>query len=614
MERSIAMRNLLKQYFGFESFRPLQEEVINHVIAGRDACVIMPTGSGKSLCYQLPALALNGVTLVVSPLIALMKDQVDGLRANGVHAASINSTLPPAEIQRILEQARRNELRLLYLAPERLANPAFRLLLQRLPIRLITVDEAHCISEWGHDFRPDYRNLANLRELFPNIPWIALTATANERVRQDIINQLQLKNGRLFLSSFNRPNLTYLVRPKQTWIKTAMRALDSVRGSSAIIYCLSRKETEKIALKLNQNGYQALPYHAGLEDRIRRETQEKFIRDECPIIVATIAFGMGIDKPNVRLVIHADLPRSVEGYYQETGRAGRDGLPSTCLFFFSAGDRWKREYFIRQMPDPDEQVRARKQVEDMLRYAQTTHCRRKHLLEYFGEHWSDTNCQNCDRCLGEQAETYAPKNTEEGYDLALFEELRALRKRLADSRGIAAYLIFGDRSLREMASSYPQSPASFRRIYGVGAEKDKAFGAIFLQTISTYAKTHGDKPDTTTQAMASIRTPTSLVEASDTLSETKSYLSQKHSVQEIARLRGLAESTIVQHLEKIASHEQIKTDHLFPDIERLTRIKDTFKAINSWMLTPARQRLGEEYSYEELRLARLVLQQQAKQQ
>jgi RecQ family ATP-dependent DNA helicase len=609
MERGIVMHTLLKKYFGYERFRPLQEEIIHHVMAQQDACVIMPTGSGKSLCYQLPALMLDGVTLVVSPLIALMKDQVDGLCANGISAACINSTLTVTQIQTVLEQARRGQLKLLYLAPERLANPAFRALLQRLPIRLITIDEAHCISEWGHDFRPEYRNLSSLRPLFPTTPWIALTATANERVRNDITEQLQLNNGRIFLSSFNRPNLTYLVRPKHDWLKTAVQALNRVRGSSAIIYCLSRKETENIALKLKQQGYHALPYHAGLDDRTRRETQEKFIRDECPIIVATIAFGMGIDKSNVRLVIHASLPRSIEGYYQETGRAGRDGLQSTCLFFFSAGDRWKREYFIKQLSDPEEQARARKQMEDMMHYAQTTHCRRKYLLEYFGETWPDTSCQGCDVCLGLEAETAETPSsiTEEDYDITLFEELRALRKRLADDRGIAAYLVFGDRSLREMARTYPQSPSSFRQIYGVGSEKAKAFGTLFLSTITNYAKKHGNKTDITVPEIKEDPRKNT----SDTLAQTKTYLEEGYALHEMASLRGLTESTILTHLEKLSPKlTQDTVSHLFTDKERLTQIKAAFETSRSWILTPVKKQLGQDFSFEEIRLARLVLRHQ----
>ncbi len=598
------MHNLLKQYFGFDSFRPLQEKIINHVLSGHDTCVVMPTGSGKSLCYQLPALALDGVTLVISPLIALMKDQVDGLRANGIKAACINSTIPTTDIQTILAEVKQGTWKLLYLAPERLAMPVFREQLKNLPIRLITVDEAHCISEWGHDFRPDYRNLASLRELFPGVPWIALTATANEQVRNDIVKQLGLKDGRMFLSSFNRPNLTYLVRPKQQWLKIAARALESVRGSSAIIYCSSRKETEKIAIKLTQNGYPALPYHAGLEDRVRRETQEKFIRDECPVIVATIAFGMGIDKPNVRLVIHTDLPRSIEGYYQETGRAGRDGLPSTCLFFFNPGDRWKREYFIRQITDHEEQERSRKQVEDMVRYAQIAHCRRKFLLGYFGENWNHPSCGSCDHCLGEEAEIYAPISTkQETYDRELFEVLRILRKQLADARRVPAFVIFGDRSLREMARLYPQSQTSFRKIYGVGAEKAKTFGTTFIEVICAYAKTHDNKPDLTSPTVSSITSNT----LSDTLSETKTHLQQKRSLKEMASLRGLAESTILNHLEKIAARESVEMSHLYPDTERLNKIKDAFQASKGWMLTPVRERLGHDFSFEELRLARLTL-------
>ncbi len=488
------MRTLLKQYFGFDDFRPMQEKVINHVMAGRDTCVVMPTGSGKSLCYQLPALALDGVTLVISPLIALMKDQVDGLNKRGINAAYINSSVPNARIEELLEESGRGKWKLLYITPERLAMPAFRARLQELPIRLIAVDEAHCISEWGHNFRPEYRQLADARSRFPKVPWIALTATANRQVQADIIRQLKLTDSTLFISSFQRENLTYLVRPKRQWLVTALEALESLETGSAIIYCSSRKETERVADKLKQKKLNALPYHAGLSEHQRRQTQERFIQGRCPIIVATIAFGMGIDKPNVRLVIHADLPRSVEGYYQETGRAGRDGLPSTCLFFYSGGDRWKREYFIQQMEDEQEQARARKQLMYMLQFAETAECRCKFLVEYFGETWEQKTCKNCDVCLAKlpQAAVIAPnKKVVEEYDPHLFEELRALRRRLSESQRVPAFMIFADRSLKDMALHSPQDLPSFREMHGVGPEKERLFGKLFLEAICAYTNKTG---------------------------------------------------------------------------------------------------------------------------
>jgi ATP-dependent DNA helicase RecQ len=351
---------------------------------------------------------------------------------------------------------------------------------------LIAIDEAHCISEWGHDFRPDYRNLSLLRHIFPSVPWIALTATANAQVRQDVSEQLRFTQENLFLSSFNRSNLTYLVQPKKKWFESALLVLEGMKDASAIIYCFSRKDTERVAEKLNKKGFKALPYHAGLNDTLRRRTQEKFIRDECPIIVATIAFGMGIDKPNVRLVIHADLPRSVEAYYQETGRAGRDGLPSTCLLFASPGDRWKREFFIRRLEDPEEQARARRQLYQMMRYTETRGCRRKFLLGYFGEGWDAVNCQGCDVCLGESAFAKIAPPKKIDFDQALFQHLRALRLRLANECGVPAYMVFGDKTLQDMARVCPQILEALDGIYGVGTEKRKTFGPVFVTAIREY--------------------------------------------------------------------------------------------------------------------------------
>ncbi|MEC7747922.1 MAG: DNA helicase RecQ, partial [Chloroflexota bacterium] len=393
------MLEQLKAYFGFDRFLPLQEEIITKVLAKRDTLVLMPTGGGKSLCYQLPALRLKGLTLVVSPLIALMKDQVDGLGANGVPAGLLNSTLAAQEASQVQDQARQGKIKILYVAPERLALPGFQRFLQSLDVSLIAIDEAHCISEWGHDFRPDYRNLKSLRRDFPGVPVIALTATATEPVREDIINQLGLDKPEIFISSFNRPNLTYTIQPKTEPLGSLLHLLEKHQGGSAIIYRFSRKATEETALELSERGFSALPYHAGLERDLRRETQEKFIRDQVQIVVATIAFGMGIDKPDVRLVVHYDLPKTVEGYYQETGRAGRDGLPSDCVLFYSYGDRSKQEYFISQIEDDDEREKAHNKLDHVLALCDLQTCRRAYLMEYLGESWPQTNCGGCDICL-----------------------------------------------------------------------------------------------------------------------------------------------------------------------------------------------------------------------
>jgi ATP-dependent DNA helicase RecQ len=413
---------LLKQYFGFTSFRPLQEEIIRDALAGKDVFALLPTGGGKSLCFQLPAMVQPGLTVVVSPLIALMKDQVDAMQAGGIPATFLNSSLAQGESRARLRGLHNGEFRLLYVAPERLMLSGFLSDLQRWNVRLLAVDEAHCISEWGHDFRPEYRQLAELRKLFPETPMMALTATATERVRADIVKLLELREPRCYVASFNRPNLTYRVLAKN---KPYDQVLEFVRArpkDSGIVYCQSRKSAESVARRLNEDGVKARPYHAGLTPKERSEHQELFLRDDVRVICATIAFGMGINKPNVRFVIHYDLPKNIEGYYQETGRAGRDGLPGECVLLFSAGDVIKQTQFIDEKPDPKEQQIAREQLQKMVHYAECSGCRRRELLAYFGEDWSAglrhgesaqshravpeagaPNCGACDNCLSPRA-------------------------------------------------------------------------------------------------------------------------------------------------------------------------------------------------------------------
>ena len=392
------MLELLKTHFGYDNFLPLQEEIIGSVMGGRDTFVLMPTGGGKSLCYQLPAMALPGLTLVVSPLIALMKDQVDALEANGVPAGFINSAQTQAELSQTIRRVQSGEVKLLYVAPERLIEPRFADFLQTLDVDLIAIDEAHCVSEWGHEFRPAYRELAALRRVCPAAPVIALTATATEQVRGDILSQLGLQQPGVFISSFNRSNLTYSIVPKERDLSGLLALLEKYRGESAIIYCGSRRATEDMAQTLTERGFAAEAYHAGLSPDVRRATQERFIRDHTPIVVATIAFGMGINKPDVRLVVHHDLPKSVEGYYQETGRAGRDGLPSECVLYYSYAGKSRQEYFISQIEDPEERARARWRLEKIISFCNLSDCRRRFVLKYLGEERAEENCGACDNC------------------------------------------------------------------------------------------------------------------------------------------------------------------------------------------------------------------------
>jgi len=390
----------LRKVFGFREFRPNQEQIVRAILEKRDVFAVMPTGGGKSLCYQLPAVLMAGTCMVISPLISLMKDQVDGARANGIRAAFLNSSLLPDERDRVTQELLANSLDLIYVAPERFVLDHFRQMLGRVKISMAVIDEAHCISEWGHDFRPDYLSLSDLVTLFPDLPVAAFTATATHLVQQDILDKLALRTPLIVRASFDRPNLFYDVRFKEHADAQLVSLIKKNSGKAGIIYRTSRKSVDETAAMLKARGFRALPYHAGLSDDDRQRHQEAFIRDEVEVIVATIAFGMGIDKSNVRYVIHADLPKSIENYYQETGRAGRDGETAQCTLLFAQGDISKLRFFIDGMTDDTERKRAFAALSKVISFASTSVCRRRSLLDYFGEHYPLENCSSCDICLG----------------------------------------------------------------------------------------------------------------------------------------------------------------------------------------------------------------------
>jgi len=599
------LHDTLRTVFGYDSFRPRQQAIIEQLVAGQDAFVLMPTGGGKSLCYQLPALHRAGVALVVSPLISLMKDQVDALQANGVAAALYNSAQGPEQARQVLARLHAHELDLLYVSPERLLSTAFLERLADIDIALIAIDEAHCVSQWGHNFRPEYQQLGALRQYFPGIPLAALTATADAQTRDDIVRVLGLGKAHRHVSGFDRPNIRYTVLEKHKPFDQLLRFLQQGReGQAGIVYALSRKRVEEIAARLQEKGVRAQAYHAGLPSRQRQAVQEDFLRDELQVVVATVAFGMGIDKPNVRFVVHFDLPKHIEGYYQETGRAGRDGLDAEALLLFGARDVGTARRLIENNDNPEQKRIEVHKLNAMVGLAESVTCRRRVLLNYFSERL-EQDCGNCDVCLNppeqfdatldaqkalscvyrlgqsfgiayvvdvlrgadnerirsrhhQQLSTYGlgsdrseqewtsiirqlihhgylvqdianysvlklteaarpllrseqtlrlarprvcavtkPQRPKKGtalhgvYDELLFDQLRELRKHIAEVEGVPPYIVFGDASLVQMAREKPVVEADFLAITGVGQHKLEKYGGDFLAAIAHYCMEQG---------------------------------------------------------------------------------------------------------------------------
>ncbi|HNP18930.1 MAG TPA: DNA helicase RecQ [Fulvivirga sp.] len=465
------LRGKLKEVFGFSQFRGNQEVIIRNILNGNNTFVIMPTGAGKSLCYQLPSLVADGLAVVISPLIALMKNQVDQMNAFGVNAQFLNSTLTKTEIKRVKKACLNGEIQLLYVAPESLTKPENIEFLQNVNIAFVAVDEAHCISEWGHDFRPEYRRIKEIIAQIGDLSIIALTATATPKVQLDIQKNLNMENAHIFKSSFNRTNLYYEVRQKKHAKQQLIGFLKGHKGKSGIIYCLSRKKVEEIAEMLNVNGFNAVPYHAGLDAHIREKNQDDFLNEDIDIVVATIAFGMGIDKPDVRFVVHYDVPKSLEGYYQETGRAGRDGLEGHCLMFYSHSDINKLEKFNKDKP-VQEKENSRVLLQEMSFYAESPVCRRKQLLHYFGEEFTVENCGACDNCVYPKDRFEGQKYVKMAIEAASLTGERFGLNHLVDViRGVA----------NQYTESYGHNKLS---IFGTGDDEDKDFWkSVIRQTL-----------------------------------------------------------------------------------------------------------------------------------
>ncbi len=471
VEEKDALKESLKEIFGYSQFRGNQERVIKNLLKGKNTFVIMPTGAGKSLCYQLPAMIREGLAIVISPLIALMKNQVDQMNAYGVNARFLNSTLSKGEITRLKKECMNGNVKLLYVAPESLNKEETIDFLKKVNVSFVAIDEAHCISEWGHDFRPEYRRIKSMIQNLGDMPIIALTATATPKVQLDIQKNLQMEDADVFMSSFNRKNLFYEVRPKKETKKQLIKFLKEHKGKSGIIYCLSRKKVEEIAELLNVNGFKAAPYHAGLDPDVRIKNQDDFLNEETDIIVATIAFGMGIDKPDVRFVVHYDVPKSLEGYYQETGPAGRDGLEGICLMFYSHNDLNKLEKFNKDKP-VQERENARILLQEMEFYAESPVCRRRQLLHYFGEEYTEDNCGMCDNCVH-------PRERFDGTDYVKIA-LRAVKQ--TNERFGLNHLVH---VIRGVEDEYVKSYGHFNlEVYGKGSNEDSDFWkSIIRQTL-----------------------------------------------------------------------------------------------------------------------------------
>lgn len=701
----IKLTEVLKKNFGYSQFRPQQEDIITSVLHQKDVLVLMPTGGGKSICFQLPALLMENITLVISPLISLMKDQVESLRQNGISAAYYNSTLSDMDKEILARECINGDIKLLYMAPETL----FQIKdtwLKHIKISLIAIDEAHCVSMWGHDFRPEYQKIGSLRKELNNIPFIALTATADKITRKDIVKQLNLNEPELFLSSFNRPNLSLAVKsqvPKQKKVKEVIKFINDRNGQSGIIYCLSRKETEKWAETLQSHGIPANYYHAGLPSDKRSKVQEDFIKDDVPVICATIAFGMGIDKSNVRWVIHNNLPKNLEGFYQEIGRAGRDGLPSDTLLYYNYRDVVLLNDFVKES---EFKPIYQEKINRILQYAEATSCRRKILLSYFSEHLEE-DCKNCDVChnppkiidgtviaqkslsavyrtnqkvgintcvnilrgaknikvfennyqtlktygvgadlafkdwqhyitqlinlgvfeiaydenfylkitefggeilkgnkainltrpIDQKVKTQKTKglktkeskiNKSSGIKSGLFEQLKALRKTIATKKGVPAYIIFHDASLKEIAKLKPQNEEEMMEIQGMGEAKFYTYGQIFLDEVANFIKTQPKKKSN----------------QSTTTIETLELFEKGLSVDEIAMTKNVSQQTIFNHLIKLKEEGKPIDLSSYVTNDEIKLVQSIYKTLNKPdKLKPIYDALKGELNYTKIKLA-----------